>query len=195
VSKRLSIVLAIVSVVVVALGGCSKQPELLVGGSFESQSEFQKTPGDWYPTVLPHTKEFVGFVWDDQVAYAGNRSVSIAIDLSHPDEEIAYNWTKAISGCEEGETYELSGWIKAEDLNGPAWICIQSWDEAKSKMLGFETTQRDYPVTGTTDWTQVGTVFTVPAGTAEVRIRAGIATPDNRGGRAWFDGLSIRSLK
>ena len=193
-SKKSLIVIAFV-VAVVVIGGCGSKPsELLVGGSFEPQSTFQKTPDDWYPTVLPHTKEFVDFEWDDQVAYAGNRSVSIAIDLSHPDEVIAYNWTKTIPGCEEGETYELSGWIKAEDLNGPAWICIQSWDEAKSKMLGFDTTQKDYPITGTTDWTQVGTVFTVPAGTAEVRIRAGIATPDNRGGRAWFDGLSVRHL-
>ena len=193
-SKGLSITLAIMSAVVVALGGCSEQSELLVGGGFESRSEFEKTPGDWFPTQLPHTKEFVDFVWDDQVAYEGSRSVSIAIDLSHPDEKIAYNWTKAIPGCEEGNTYELSGWIRAEDLNGPAWICIQSWDEAKSKMLGFETTQIDHPVTGTMDWTQVGTVFTVPAGTAEVRIRAGIAAPDNSGGRAWFDGLRIRPL-
>ncbi|RLE31342.1 MAG: hypothetical protein DRJ61_11490 [Acidobacteria bacterium] len=193
-SKGSSIALVVMSVFVVALGGCSKQPELLVGGGFESQSEFQKTPGDWYPTVLPRTKEFVDFAWDDQVAYTGKRSVSIAIDPSHPDEKIAYNWTNAVPGCEEGKTYELSGWIKAEDLNGPAWICIQSWDDTKSKMLGFETTQMDYPVTGTTDWTRVGTVFKVPVGTAEVRIRAGIATPENRGGRVWFDDLSVRSL-
>jgi len=180
---------------VVVAGGCGSKPsELLVGGSFESQSTFQKTPSDWFPTIVPRTKEFVDFEWDDQVAYDGNRSVSIAIDLAHPEDQIAYNWTKTITGYEEGKTYELSGWVKAEKLNGPVWICIQCWDEAKTKMLGFNTTQGDYPITGTTDWTQVGTVFTVPAGTAEVRIRAGIATPDNRGGRAWFDGLSVRPL-
>ncbi|MBD3220987.1 hypothetical protein GF314_07060 [bacterium] len=193
-NRRMLIEFAMVGAAIVAIGGCSEQPDRLVGGGFESQSEFQKTPGDWYPTVVPHTREFVDFEWDDQVAHAGDRSVSIAIDLDHPDEEIAYNWTKAVPGCEEGETYELSGWVKTEGLSGPAWICIQCWDEAKSEMLGFSTTQGDYPVTGTTDWTQVGTVFTVPASTAEVRVRAGIATPDNRGGRVWFDDLSIRRL-
>lgn len=194
VSRRSLIVIAIVGAAVAAIGGCSEPSELLVGGGFESQSTFEKTPGDWYPTVVPHTKEYVDFEWDDEVAYSGDRSVSITIAPSHPDERIAYNWTKTIDGCEVGTTYELSGWVKAEDLSGPAWICIQCWDEAKSKMLGFDTTQADYPITGTVDWTQVGTVFTVPTGTAEVRIRAGLATPENSGGRVWFDGLSVRQL-
>ena len=193
-SRRSLIVIAIVGATVVATGGCSKPPELLFSDGYEMQSEFQRTPGDWFPTVVPRNKEFVDFEWDDQVAYAGNRSVSIAIDPSHPDEKIAYNWTKAIDGCEESKSYELSCWIKTENLNGPAWVCIQCWDKTKSEMLGFATTQRDHPITGTKDWTQVGTVFTVPVGTAEVRIRAGIATPDNRGGHVWFDGLQIRQL-
>lgn len=62
-------------------------------------------------------------------------------------------------------------------------------------MLGFATTQKDHPITGTSDWTQVGTVFTVPAGTGEVRIRAGIATPENNGGQAWFDDLRVHELR
>ncbi|MCP4145928.1 MAG: hypothetical protein GY752_11680 [bacterium] len=193
-NKKSLIVMAIMCVVVVA-GGCgSETSELSIDGSFESISTFEKTPNDWYPTIVTRTKEFVDFEWDNQVAYVGNRSVSIAIDLDHPEEQIAYNWTKTITGYEEGKTYELSGWVKAEKLNSPAWICIQCWGESKTEMLGFNTTQRDYPITGTMDWTQVKTVFTVPAGTTEVRIRAGIATPDNRGGRVWFDGLSVRPL-
>ena len=59
-------------------------------------------------------------------------------------------------------------------------------------MLGFATTQRDYPVSGTSDWTKVRTAFTVPEGTAEVRIRAGIAVPENIGGKVWFDDIDIR---
>jgi hypothetical protein len=188
------ILVAVVSVVL-ALGGCAGQHELLNYGGFEQKSNFQKTPGDWYPTIMPATQDFVDFEWDDQVAYSGNRSVSIAIDPAHPEDEIAYNWTKAVAGCEEGRTYELSGWVKAENLNGPAWICVQCWDDTFSDMLAFATTQKDWPITGTLDWAQVGTVFTVPAGTAEVRIRAGIASPDNRGGRVWFDGLSVRLLE
>jgi hypothetical protein len=48
---------------------------------------------------------------------------------------------------------------------------------------------------GTSDWRQVGTVFTVPPGTAEVTIRAGICTPENRGGRVWFDDLAVREVR
>jgi hypothetical protein len=48
---------------------------------------------------------------------------------------------------------------------------------------------------GTSDWRQVGTVFTLPPGTAEVTIRAGICTPENRGGRVWFDDLAVREVR
>jgi hypothetical protein len=94
-----------------------------------------------------------------------------------------------------GKSYELSGWVRAESLSGPAWIVVQCWNDAKDEMLAFATTQKDYPIMGTSDWAQVKTVFNVAAGTAEVRIRAGIATPENRGGRVWFDDLRIRELR
>jgi hypothetical protein len=144
--------------------------------------------------VLPHTKEFVTFKWDDDVVHSGKCSVSIAIAASHPDEAIHYNWTKVVPACQVGKSYELSGWVRAENLTSPAFIVAQCWDGAKSKMLGFATTQRDYPVTGTSDWTQVATVFTVPDGTGEVRIRAGMSAPENRGGRVWFDDIRVREL-
>jgi hypothetical protein len=180
--------------VLMSVGGCATTSNFLANGDFELQMEQQKSPTDWYATVVPDTKDFVSFKWDDQVAHAGKRSVSIAIAPSHPDKRIAYNWTRTVPGCNAGGSYELSGWVKTENLHGPAWICIQLWNNAKSKMLGFATTQQDYPITGTSDWTKVRTVFTVPAGTAEVRIRAGIASPENNGGQAWFDDLRVREL-
>jgi hypothetical protein len=175
--------------------GCGANESLLKNGGFEPHSEVEKTPYGWFATVVPHTAEWVEFTWDDRVKRSGRRSVSIAIDAEHPDEQIAYNWTRTASGWVEGGTYELTGWIKTEDLAETAWIVVQCWNEELSEMLGFATTQHDYPITGTSDWTLAGLVFEVPPQTKEVRVRVGIATPANRGGRAWFDDLSIKQLQ
>ena len=193
-SKGMLILVAMEVCLLMYVGGCSTTPDLLANGGFEAHTELQRSPADWYATELPHTREFVSFEWDDQVVHTGKRSVSIAIVSSHPDEVIAYNWTKVVPACQVGNSYELSGWVRAENLSAPAWIVVQCWNDAKSEMLGFTTTQKDHPIMGTSDWTQVGIVFTVPAGTAAVRIRAGIATPENRGGRVWFDDLRVREL-
>jgi hypothetical protein len=186
--------LTLLACALMAVVCCSTKPELLAGGGFESKSTDETNAG-WFATELPNTMEFVSFEWDEQVVHSGERSISIAIDSSHPDEVIAYNWAKAVPACQAGRSYELRGWIRTENLSGPAWIAVQCWNDARDKMLGFTTTQKDYPITGTSDWTQVETVFTVPAGTSEILIRAGIATPENRGGRVWFDDLSVRELQ
>ena len=192
---RVLIRLALTLCVALALAACSKTPEdLLAHGGFEPQSDLQKSPAGWFATVVPETEDFVRFAWDDQVKHTGERSVSIAIDPAHPEGVIAYNWTETVPGFEVGKSYELSGWVRTENMTGPAWIVAQCWDDSRGKMLAFGTTQTDYPISGTTDWTRVGTVFTVPAGTAEVRIRAGIVAPENNGGRAWFDDLAVREV-
>ena len=95
---------------------------------------------------------------------------------------------------ESGKDYELSCWVKGLDLGEPVWICVQCWDESMPKMINFATTQKDYPIKGTFDWQQVGTVFSVPEGTHKVIVRAGIAVPGNNGGQAWFDELHIKDV-
>lgn len=183
-----------VSCIWVAIG-CGSDENLLQNGGFEPLSDVQKSPAGWFATQLPHTKESVTFTWDDQVVHSGQRSVSISIQASHPDESIAYNWTRTLNGWVEGGSYELTGWVKTRDLNEPAWIVVQCWDSTQTDMLGFTTTQRDYPIAGTSDWARVGLVFQVPPGTNEVRLCAGIATPANRGGRVWFDDIAVRHLR
>jgi hypothetical protein len=180
--------------VILVIAGCGEPADVLTGGGFEPQSELQKSPTEWFATVVPKTREFVAFTWDDQIVRSGERSVAIAIAANHPEDVIAYNWTKPVPACKVGKTYELSGWIRTENMTGPAWIVVQSWNAAMDEMLGFASTQQDYAVTGTTEWTQVGVVFSVPEGTAEVRIRAGVAAPENNGGKAWFDDLRVREV-
>jgi hypothetical protein len=98
-----------------------------------------------------------------------------------------------LSGWKAGETYALSGWVKVENAERPAFIIAQFWSEEgkNGKMIGGATTEKACPVKGTTDWTFVSTRLTVPEGTGAVRIRAGLSSHKNPGAKAWFDDLSL----
>ena len=171
------------------------QPHNLLGnGGFETVAADQKGPQGWDATILPRTSGVVAFGWDNQIAHSGTRSVSVSIQAAHPDEKVAYNWTRTVPQCEPGETYELRAWIRTKGLTTPAFVAIQCWDSAKTNMLGFATTQEKYPLKGTTDWTQVHTTFSVPDKAGEVRVRAGISAPENRGGKVWFDDICITQV-
>jgi hypothetical protein len=175
-----------------SLGCGGRAPGLVTEGDFEPLSEFEGVPSGWSATSVPHTADFVDFVWDREVAHSGERSISIAISEDHPDEPIAYNWTRVVNGWEIGQAYELSGWIRTDMLAETAWIVVQFWNLEYGEMVDFASTQSDHQLRGTNDWTRVHEEFEVPYGTEQVRIRAGIAAPDNRGGRVWFDGIAIR---
>lgn len=195
-NKGRMVLVAVAACILMSVVGCGEVEEnLLIAGDFERETELQKSPEGWYATVVPQFKDFVSFEWDDKVAHSGNRSVSIAIDPSHPDDMIHYNWTKPVPACRVGGKYELSGWIKTKNLSDTAVIMLQFWNKEQDALAGHATTQFDYKVTGTSGWTKVGVVFTVPEETGSVRIRAGITAPSNRGGKAWFDDLRIVEIR
>ncbi|MFA7418620.1 MAG: carbohydrate binding domain-containing protein [Melioribacteraceae bacterium] len=159
-------------------------------GGFETKSVFNNDPVSWFATRVPQTKDFVVFARDSTEHHNGSYSVSIEINAKHPEDKIAYNWTRAFEEFKIAHKYELSGWIKTKDLKESAWIVVQFWGE-NQKWLGMNTNQSMQPVKRTTDWTLVRYDFTVPEGTKEVRIRAGIAAPIDNGGKVWFDDIKI----
>ncbi len=169
----------------------TESSNVLRNGGFEIQATDHAGPYAWSATKVPQTKDFVTLAWDDQVFHTGTRSVSIAVQESHPDDQIDYNWNQAVLEYDPGETYEVTGWIEAHDLKSTAFIVVQCWDGAFTKMLGFSTTQHDHQVTGTTDWTQIKITISIPVETGRVMILAGIRGPDNRGGKVWFDDIQI----
>lgn len=176
---------------ILLLNGCNSQEKVTdINGGFEQKSAMFFEPDGWYATRLPNTKDMVEFAWDSTEKHSGIYSVSIEIDTSHIQERIAYNWTRIYPDFEVGETYTLTGWVKARDLNGSAFIVVQCWGD-NSKFIKLFTTEFESPVLGTKDWTMVKTVITVPEETIELRIRAGIATPQNIGGKVWFDDIVI----
>ncbi len=193
-----SLVLIAVLVVSTALfiGVVHGEEKFIQSCGFESLSSLQKTPAGWNKTEIAKYKDYIEFIWDKETFYKDQMSISIRIREDHPEDDfIAYNWYTDVLNWEVGKYYELSCWVKGLDLHDPIWICVQCWDEPMTKMLNFSTTQKDYPLKGTFDWQQVGTVFSIPEGTYKVIVRAGIAAPKNNGGQAWFDELHIRRVK
>ncbi len=192
---RTLMALAAVALILIFNSGCYKSPQLLADGGFEPELTRAHEKGDWQPTVLPDFKEFVDFEWDDQVVHSGERSVSITISPDYPQDIVYFNWTKLLPECEVGHWYELSGWIKTRNANKGVSICVQSWGAKSEKILDFATTQENYPITGTTDWTEVKTTFSVPEGTEKVRVRAGLSATDNRGCTVWYDDIQVREIE
>lgn len=160
------------------------------GGFENSVNNYDQTIG-WSPAFLPNTADYVNFIWGSDNKHSGQYSVSIYIKEDHPRKDtVAYNWTKPFKPFKEDQTYLLKGWIKTLNLKQPPFIVVQCWD-SKSNMIGFNTSQNNYPFTGTNDWTEVRVEFTPPQNTNEVRLRLGIVAPFNNGGKVWFDDISI----
>jgi hypothetical protein len=164
---------------------------LLANGGFEQTQGFSDDPEAWFATRLPQTVGHFLMSASSSVFHGGQRSVCVAIGDRHPELKVFYNWTALAKGWQVGETYELSGWIKVENAQRPAVILAQCWSEDGRLIRGGATTQFAFPVTGTTDWTRVSTLLTVPEGTSSVRIRAGLSSQDNPRAKAWFDDLSL----
>jgi hypothetical protein len=164
---------------------------LIANGSFEKLQEKSDDPEGWFGTRLPRTKGHYLLAVPTLLAHSGWRCAVVEIGDRHPASPVHYNWTTDATGWQAGETYELSGWIRAENVKRPAFIMAQCWSKDRTRMVGFTTTQLDYPITGTTDWIRVSTRLSVPEGTGVVRIRAGLSSQDNLGAKAWFDDLSL----
>jgi beta-lactamase regulating signal transducer with metallopeptidase domain len=164
---------------------------LLPNGGLEHSRDNSNDPQGWFATRIPQTRGHFLLTVSSSIAHSGERSAVVVIGDSHPDFKVAYNWTAVAKGWQAGETYELSGWIKVENANRPAFIMAQCWSEDGKRMIGGATTQMAFPVQGTTDWTRVSTQLKVPEGTSVVRIRAGLSSQDNPGAKAWFDDLSF----
>jgi hypothetical protein len=179
------ILIPLVSMIIIS--GCQKNS---VQNSFNGDYEVNPEQNGWFATRVPQTKDFVKFAWDSNEHHSGKYSVSISIDSIHPQDVIAYNWTRTYDNFTIGKKYSISGWIKTLNCKETAWIVVQCWDDS-NKIIGFATNQHSHPVRGTTSWTLVKTDFTVPDGTKAVRIRAGIASPKNNGGKVWFDDIQI----
>lgn len=162
-----------------------------LNGGFEIKKGNVNEPLGWFATRVPQTSNFVKFDWDSTVKHSGSYSVSISIDSSHPNEIMDYNWAHSFPGFEINKKYSISGWIKTINVKTTPFLVVQCWSDNYNKLIGFFTNEGKQPVTGTTDWKFVQYDFKVPEGTKRVLVRAGLAAPDNNGGKVWFDDIKI----
>lgn len=178
----------------------SNTVSILPNGGFEQFEEETGDPLSWYATRIPNAGG-IGLAGhyvlsaSPKLAHGGKRSVAVAIGENHPSLPVHYNWTTEVQGWKAGETYELSGWIKTENAQQPAFIMVQFWDKNEDpkarRMIGGAGTEKAFPIKGDTEWTKVSTRFTVPEGTGSLRLRAGLSSKGNRGAKAWLDDLAL----
>lgn len=172
------------------------EDNLIRNGGFETFKEGDQWPKGWYSWHIGVKGDSVAYPCDDKIFHSGERSAGIFIDKNHPvDHDKEYKWTQKLIGWEAGARYEFTGWIKTTDLTGAAWIGALYADSSRTNLVEGKTSEIDYPITGTTDWTHVRAVFTVPPGTGEVLVRAVSAAPANGSGSVWFDDMQVKLLK
>lgn len=176
------------------LGG-EEPANLVSNGGFEVKGIDNNGPANWDSTPVAELKDFFSCEWDSTTSHSGQRSASISIEENHPDRQVFYSWNQAPLNCTPGDTYKLTGWAKAQDLNEPAFIVVQCWDTGMKKVLGRTNIQDMEKVVGATDWIPVEAVFKVPADTWRVVVLAGIPGHSNLGGKVWFDDLAVTQVQ
>lgn len=205
-SIRANLRLIFVSLVVAVTFGCedSTSPDdplvsdttnMLLNAGFERG--VSNSVDDWFATVVPRTADHVTFRHDSTERHSGNYSASISIAETHPSDTIHYSWgqSHAIAGNYViGGIYEVSGWIKTNNLAESAWIMVQLWSGATNELLSGMNSSALFQITGTSDWTYVHQRFSIPQGATTVTVRAGLTAPANFGGTAWFDDIAVRPI-
>jgi len=74
-SRNLFIALTVIMLVAVFINGAEALPAYIESSSFEKLSSLQKTPIGWFPTEIPKTKDYVEFIWDEEIAYKDKMSI------------------------------------------------------------------------------------------------------------------------
>jgi len=178
---------------------CSqKSSEIYVNGGFEAKSSDGDNPEGWRVSGLSEMADYVEFRWDEEVARSGQRSVSIHIKEDFPEQNlgdsIVYYETKKFK-YEKAKTYEVTGWIKTQNVKNPAFLEVQckGWPKANEAWKVVKT----YSSTGSKDWAQLMGSFARYKGRkdqAYFQIRVGIPLSKNEGSEVWFDDIQLRIL-
>lgn len=156
--------------------------ETLLNSSFEVPDSVRSdAPKGWVKS--PADAEGA---WDDSVSQDGNRS--LRIDASTTSSPYGSIWiTEDRIPAVPGQSYELTGWIKALNAWGDNEIAF-SWFDAHGKWI---KTDRSPAVNGTHDWTLVSLTATPPPKATSFRVTAGRKYRTESGGSSWFDHLTL----
>jgi len=151
---------------------------LLQNSSFEEGAD--NLPAAWMPDAyLPTTV----FTWETQIAQQGSRSASISSDS--PNDA---RWIQTVSGLTPGQTYELCGWVRGENIV----TTPDAQTGANISILGGFVGSGS--LSGTFDWTQACVRFAAEADTVQAACRLGFYG-STLTGKAWCDNLTLRPLE
>jgi hypothetical protein len=133
-------------------------------------------PANW--TTQDYNSSAV-FSWETGDPFDGNKSVSIAITNPSGDDA---SWTQTITGLTPGLWYNLSVWMKTDNVvsvtgSGGAGICFDG--------SGYRSTT----ISGTHDYWQ-GVFGTAPAVSTSMQVDCRLGFTGNLvTGKAWFDSV------
>ncbi|GEM_PF-2217405 len=160
-------------------------PSLAPNSSFEEGDGFG--PEGWEARPAPGSTS--RFEWAEGVAHTGSRSLSIESDGVY---SVADRWRAGMDcsiGLQPGTEATLTAWVKTEGVQGSAHLQVYVMGPAgpgsTDATILAQPTGGD--VTGTTDWTEVSLILTVPPGPSYVMPYLGL----KGAGRAWFDDVRL----
>ncbi|HUO58416.1 MAG TPA: hypothetical protein VMV05_09615, partial [bacterium] len=157
-----------------------KPPTLVKSDNWIMDGDFE-TPGssDWgmaHVTGNGHDSIHCIMVMNDAPSW-NLASQDISFPGRSPVAVVYGGWVKTADVVRGKETWEAARLgIDFRDATGKQ---VGGWQDSVCK------------VTGTTDWTYYEKKFTLPAGTAQVHVDAGLG---NCTGKAWFDDLTLTLL-
>jgi len=142
---------------------------------------------NWQPYIPEVAKGKVSY-GVSSVAHSGAVSAMVNVSTNAPPN--FYQLFRDIKGVKPGEFYEMSLWIKTENVvNGVgAYACIGALNPAPPfASLFFSESER---ITKNTDWTYVTAPILVPEDVNTLRILILL----NGTGQAWFDDIQLKKL-
>ena len=149
---------------------------LLVNSSFESGTVVVDA---WRPNSYVSMPD--AFVWPSPAARSGQASAHV--NASSVNDA---SWIQTVNTLAQGQTYELCGWLKGENIAG-----VNANVGANVSLLGGFV--RSGGLLGTFDWTQQCVIFTAETTRADVACRLGFYG-SVVSGKLWCDDMSLVRL-
>ncbi|MDP5274787.1 polysaccharide lyase family 8 super-sandwich domain-containing protein [Chengkuizengella axinellae] len=125
------------------------------------------------------------------VYHSGNSSVkisSVGNDINNDYVRVAV--TQHVSGIDDNEAYQLSAWIKTENVVGKGAMFRAQFKDANGDKVADSGIPSILSVTGTNDWQKHNLILDPPPGTAQILVELYL---DKGTGTVWFDDVSLIS--
>ena len=162
-------------------------PNLVVNGSFEKG---RPLPEAWSPTGPAVGKDGVRFSLDDP-GRTDLESACARMDVPEGLPESWRGWRQTVP-VRSGATYLLSAWLKCEGIEAGevrVHVHLRKVDGGLSKTGAM--TGISQGITGTSGWTLVSGLFTMPEDAAQFQIHL----TTTASGTVWHDGVSLAEVE